>query len=307
VHEVIPAALAGERVDRALAMLADVSRSVAAIAIADGRVFLDDAPVTTRSARVSAEQVMRFTQPDEIDVRLVPDPLVEVGYLHVDEHVLVIDKAAGQVVHPGAGNLTGTIAQGVLARFPEVVGVGEPERPGVVHRLDKGTSGVFVMARTALAHVSLTEQLKKRTVDRKYLALVWGRPEARSGVVDAPIGRAIRDPTRMTIRDDGKAARTNYSVEADWLDPRVALLSCVLDSGRTHQIRVHLQAIGHPVVGDTTYGERRDDFDIRRPALHAAELAFSHPDSGERIAFESKVPPDIAAAIERLGPPEHGQ
>ena len=307
MHELIPDALDGERLDRVVAMLADVSRSAAATAIADGQILVDGAVQTTRSTRVSSGQ--SITIADDLgagDERISPDGTVDVHYLHVDDHVLVIDKAPGQVVHPGAGNSTGTIAQGVLARFPEVAEVGEAARPGVVHRLDKGTSGVFMMARSDRAYRSLTEQLRARTVDRRYRTIVWGHPDAANGVIDAPIGRAVRDPTRMTIRDDGRPARTRYSVEQTWDEPSVALVSCVLETGRTHQIRVHLAAIGHPVVGDHRYGGARAGIEFDRPALHAAELSFSHPVTGERLEFASPLPPDLAGLLDRLGDRESG-
>ncbi len=305
MNELIPDALDGERIDRVLAMVADVSRSRAAALVADGQVRLDDRVVGSRSNRVSAGQMLSIageieSTPDE----LVADPTVELRLLHEDADVLVIDKAPGQVVHPGAGNTMGTIAQGVVARFPEVRAVGETDRPGVVHRLDKGTSGVFMMARSQRAHASLTEQLHDRLVERRYLTVAWGQPTANEGLIEAPIGRAVRDPTRMTVREDGKSARTNYRVLRTWGSPKAALISCVLDTGRTHQIRVHLDAIGHPVVGDTRYGGGRSSPDIDRPALHAAELGFEHPATGEWLSFESPMPADMAALIDSYGPPD---
>lgn len=305
MNELIPDALEGERIDRVVAMVADVSRSRAATLIADGQVLLDDRAVGSRSTRVSGGQTLTIRGGiDAEPTELAADPSVELTLLHVDDDVLVIDKAPGQVVHPGAGNTMGTIAQGVLARYPEVRTVGEPDRPGVVHRLDKGTSGVFMMARSARAHESLSEQLHDRLVERQYLTVAWGEPEAKEGLIDAPIGRAVRDPTRMTVREDGKVARTNYRVLRTWRSPKAALITCVLDTGRTHQIRVHLDAIGHPVVGDTRYGGGRSGQDIDRPALHAAELGFEHPATGEWLRFESPLPADMAALIDSYGAPE---
>ena len=305
MNELIPDALEGERIDRVVAMVADVSRSRAATLVADGQVLLDDRVVGSRSTRVSGGQTLSIRGGiDAEPTELAADPSVELTLLHVDDDVLVIDKAPGQVVHPGAGNTMGTIAQGVLARYPEVRSVGEPDRPGVVHRLDKGTSGVFMMARSERAHDSLSEQLHDRLVERRYLTVAWGAPEAKEGLIDAPIGRAVRDPTRMTVREDGKVARTNYRVLRTWRSPKAALISCVLDTGRTHQIRVHLDAIGHPVVGDTRYGGGRSGQDIDRPALHAAELGFEHPATGEWLRFESPLPADMAALIDSYGDPE---
>lgn len=305
MNELIPDALDGERIDRVVAMVADVSRSRAATLVADGQVLLDDRVVGSRSTRVSGGQTLAIRGGiDAEPTELAADPSVELRLLHVDDDVLVIDKAPGQVVHPGAGNTMGTIAQGVLARYPEVRTVGEPDRPGVVHRLDKGTSGVFMMARSTRAHEALSEQLHDRLVERQYLTVAWGEPEAKEGLIDAPIGRAVRDPTRMTVREDGKAARTNYRVLRTWRSPKAALISCVLDTGRTHQIRVHLDAIGHPVVGDTRYGGGRSGQDIDRPALHAAELGFEHPATGEWLRFASPLPADMATLIHSYGDPE---
>lgn len=303
----LPEALDGERADRIVAMLTGVSRSVAAVAIANDEILVDGVPVGKVSQRLRAGQILDI--PDaiaDVDVVLQPDPDVPLNIVHVDDDVIVIDKAPGFVVHPGAGNSEGTIAQGVLARFPEVADVGEPDRPGVVHRLDKGTSGVFVMARSRRAYESLTEQLRDRTVQRRYLTLGWGQPETDRGVIEAPLGRAVRDPTRMVVRQDGKPARTNYEVTARWDDPSVALFSCALDTGRTHQIRVHLEAIHHQVVGDPRYGGGRDTLGMDRPALHASELGFVHPSSGNAVHFRSSMPRDMQTLLRRLGPPASG-
>lgn len=306
MDELIPEALDGERLDRVVALIADVSRSIASSAIGDGLVTVDG-EAASRSLRVRTGQ--RIVIEDSIsapDPMPAADPSVDVRLLHVDDDVLVVDKAPGQVVHPGAGHSTGTIVQGLLARFPEIASIGEPFRPGVVHRLDKDTSGVFVVARSERAFDSLSRQLEERTVQRRYLALVWGVPAADRGIVDAPIGRSARDPTRMTVRDDGKSARTRYRVEASWRSPDVSLVGCTLETGRTHQIRVHLSAIGHPVVGDHKYGGARDPLEPGRTALHAAELGFEHPVTGAPVHFSSPLPPDMARLVEQLGPTEHG-
>src|SRR5439155_23772111 len=173
----------------------------------------------------------------------------------------VVDKPPDLVVHPGAGNAAGTMVAGLLARFPELAGVGEADRPGVVHRLDKGTSGLLVVARTPAAYESLVGQLSSRSVERRYRTLVWGWPEPTTGLVDAPIGRSRRDPTRMAVAAGGREARTGYETERRYHEPvEAALLECRLETGRTHQIRVHLAAIGHPVVGDARYRGARSSF-----------------------------------------------
>jgi len=306
--EEIPEPLDGERVDRVISMIVGVSRSAAAAAVADGLVQLDGVVVTKVSQKVATDQQLAIDDALlEPKAEIAADPSVKLNLLHVDEHVLVVAKDAGQVVHPGAGHLHGTIAQGVLARYPEVRGVGEPERPGIVHRLDKGTSGVFMIARTSLAYESLVEQLRARTVSRRYLSLAWGHPSSPRGVIEAPIGRAVRDPTRMVVREDGKPAATSYTVVATWADPSVSLFSCVLDTGRTHQIRVHLEAINHPVVDDPRYGGGRPLLGLERPALHAAELGFAHPATDEWLEFRQPLPEDFRSLIDGFGAPETGE
>jgi 23S rRNA pseudouridine1911/1915/1917 synthase len=226
---------------------------------------------------------------------------VELDLVHVDDHVIVVDKQPGLVVHPGAGNPTGTLAHGIVARFPEVAAVGEPDRPGVVHRLDRGTSGLLVVARTEEARVSLVAQLAAREVTRRYVALTWGHLGAARGVVDAPIGRSKRDPTKMTVSTRGKEARTAYQVERRIAQPAAAdLLTCTLETGRTHQIRVHLGAVGHPVVGDARYNGIRESIPCPRPFLHATELAFDHPATGERQSFHAPLPADLEQVLATL-------
>lgn len=307
VAEEIPESLTGERVDRVVAMFADVSRSLAADAIESGLIILDGQVVSSRSQRVEPGQLIEI---DEL-VGAPPEPLqgdsaVRVNVMYVDDDVIVVNKHNGAVVHPGAGNETGTLVQGLLSDYPEMITVGEPNRPGVVHRLDRGTTGVLVFARSLAGYESLTQQLRARSVHRKYLTLTWGAPEAREGVVDAPMGRAVRDPTRMVVKDGGKPARTLYRAVASWESPEVSLLECELETGRTHQIRVHLEAIGHPVIGDGRYGGGRSGIDFERPALHAGELGFLHPTSGEAMSFVAPLPDDMAALIDGLGPPRWG-
>jgi len=308
VLEDVPEALDGERVDRVISMILGVSRAAAAAAVGNGFVSLDGVIVSKVSHRVATDQRLSIDNAvlEPVD-ELQADPSVALNLVHVDEHVLVVAKEAGQVVHPGAGNANGTIAQGVLARYPEVRDVGEPHRPGIVHRLDKGTSGVFMVARTPLAYDSLTEQLKQRTVSRRYLSVAWGQPQTPRGVIEAPIGRATRDPTRMVVREDGKSASTSYTVLATWAEPTVSLFSCVLDAGRTHQIRVHMEAINHPVVDDSKYGGGRPRLGLDRPALHASELGFAHPQSGEWLEFGQPLPDDLRTLIDSFGVPESGE
>ena len=221
--------------------------------------------------------------------------------VHADADVIVVDKPAGLVVHPGAGNEGGTLVNGLLHAFPELAAVGDPARPGIVHRLDRGTSGLLVVARTPAAYDALVGQLSRREVERRYAALVWGVPESGAGLVDAPVGRSPRDPTRMAVVAGGRDARTRYEVRTAFERPASALLTCRLETGRTHQIRVHLAAIGHPVVGDATYGGARAALALDRPFLHAEQLAFDHPTTGARLSFASALPADLEAVLATLG------
>ncbi|MEO5678582.1 MAG: RluA family pseudouridine synthase [Acidimicrobiales bacterium] len=244
-----------------------------------------------------AGDVLEVDVPERADRSLVPEPGITVPVVYEDEHVLVVDKPAGLVVHPGAGSATGTMVHGLLARYPDLVGVGgDDARPGVVHRLDAGTSGLLAVARTTEAYHHLVAQLAARTVERRYRALVHGLVAAPAGLVDGPIGRDPRDPTRHAVAANGKEARTRYEVLDRGAD--TTLLACRLETGRTHQIRVHLAAIGHPLVGDVLYGGHLG-LGLTRPYLHAFRLAFHHPHTGDRVAFESPVPPDLVEADAR--------
>lgn len=302
VVEVVPPALAGERLDRIVALMLDVSRSVAAVVI-DGRgVTVDDEPARSGKVRLDEGQVVAV-DPDIVPVAEAPqpDPSVEFGVVHVDDDIIVIDKPAGLVVHPGAGNETGTLVNGLLARYPELEGVGESIRPGVVHRLDAGSSGLLVVARTPESLDALIAQFADHSATRGYIALVWGHPDAPHGIIDAPIGRSRRDPLRMAVVADGRWARTEYRVLDRFDSPaELSLLDCRLETGRTHQIRVHLSSINHPLVGDPVYGQRRPKLQLERPFLHAAELSFEHPATGERVTFHSELAPDLAARLSTL-------
>lgn len=298
ISEEIPSALAGERLDRIVALLADVTRSEASALVADGFVQVD--------GEVEHSGKMRLLEGQHVDIdeggvpsRPLPqaDASVPCNVVYSDEDVIVVDKPLGQVVHPGAGNPTGTLVNGLLAQFPEIASVGESSRPGIVHRLDVGTTGLLVVARTDVAYQVLVAALADRTVEREYLTLVWGHPESNNGVIDAPIGRSPRDPLRMAIVTSGRPARTRFEVLERFGRPRVALLRCRLETGRTHQIRVHLEGAGHPVVGDATYGGARSQIRLDRPFLHAARLGFVHPTRHTHLEFDSPLPPDLDAVL----------
>jgi 23S rRNA pseudouridine1911/1915/1917 synthase len=295
---VVPAALAGERVDRAVALLTGWSRADVQALLERDAVLVGGRPVA-KSRRLAAGDVVDVVD-TPASVELPAAEALDLTIVYADDDVVVVDKPADLVVHPGAGHHTGTLVNGLLARYPEMAAVGDPARPGIVHRLDRDTSGLLVAARTARAYDALVSQLRARTVERAYVALVWGMLDAKRGVVDAPIGRSEARRTRMAVRDEGREARTRYEVQEEFASPVCSLLACHLETGRTHQIRVHLAAIKHPVVGDATYGGARDSVPLRRPFLHAAELSFRHPATGERVSFASALPAELAEVLERL-------
>ena len=220
--------------------------------------------------------------------------------MHEDEHLLVVDKPAGLVVHPGAGQRTGTLVHGLLARYPELRGVGddpEPARASCTGSTRAPPGSCSWPARRE-AHDALVAALAARDVHRRYRALVWGHVDAPRGLIDAPIGRSAREPTRMAVDERGKEARTRYEVLQRFAEPvEVTELACTLETGRTHQIRVHLRSIGHPVVGDARYGGERQSLPMARPFLHAEALELAHPSPASRSSFESPLPDDLAAVL----------
>ncbi|GMU79218.1 MAG: pseudouridine synthase [Acidimicrobiia bacterium] len=294
----VPESLAGERVDRAVALTTGWSRAEVQALIAAGGITVGGR-ATTKSHRLAAgERVVAAARPDGA-IAPGPEP-VPLAIRYEDDDLMVIAKPAGLVVHPGAGHEHATLVHGLLARDPAIAVVGDPQRPGIVHRLDRDTSGLLVVARTSDAYAALVEALARREVTREYVALVWGHPIHSRGVVEAPIGRSTARRTRMAVQREGKDARTVYEVVTRFASPEVALLDCRLDTGRTHQIRVHLAAIGHPVVGDGTYGGHRPTLAVDRPFLHARHLAFTHPRTGAPLAFDEPLPPDLEAVLGHL-------
>ena len=307
----VPAALEGERLDRALALLTGLSRSEIDAVIAEGNVTVGSAGAASRSRRLRAGETVRVAGGIKARQKAAPAGEAAVVFRVVwhDSEVVVVDKPAGLVVHPGAGNRVGTLVNGLLALFPDMAALsGEEEtrdRPGVVHRLDKGTSGLVVFARTPRALASLQKQMARRTAGREYLALVAGDVESEAGVIDAPLGRSANDPVRMRVQSGGKGARTGYEVLERFAAPAACcLLRCRLETGRTHQIRVHFASIGHPVVGDERYGTRRlgtwEPLPAGRQFLHAARLSFEHPSTGERETFEAPLPEDLEEVLSTM-------
>ena len=289
----VPDDAAGERLDRFLATLPEIgSRAVAErLLSADGvRV---DGRTRPKSHRLEGGEELEFEPPVAPRSTLVPQEM-ELAIAYEDEHLLVVDKPAGLVVHPAPGHAQGTLVHGLLAY--DVEGGDEPERPGIVHRLDRDTSGLLVVARSAEAHRLLQELVRSREVTREYLALVVGRPRSRRGTIDAPIGRDRHDAQRHSLdTDTPRAAITHFELVE--LLARHALLRVTLETGRTHQIRVHLAAVELPVAGDPVYG-RAGELGLERQFLHAARLSFEHPVTGSRIDVASALPEDLAAALE---------
>ncbi len=296
IEEELPDALDGERLDRIVSMLDGCSRSVASQLIEDRSVRVDGRVVTQRSFRVATGMRIAFSGTVEAEVVMLPDPEVPFDVLYSDDDIIVVNKPPGVVVHPGAGRPDKTLANGLLARFPEIAGVGEEIRPGIVHRLDADTSGLLVVARSVAAYPVLVDAMSAHLVERVYAALVDGLVIDDRGVVDAPIGRASKQRTKMAVTNDGRWARTHYEVVERDHRSKVTWLRCELETGRTHQIRVHLAAIGHPVLGDTVYGPRTGSREIDRVALHAHRLGLRHPVTGEELEFEAPLPDDMVAA-----------
>lgn len=298
IIETLPGALDGERLDRIVALLGDVSRREAVEMIGAGAVEVNGGRPQKPSIRLVEGDVVSFEVEDR-STGLAADPSIGFVVVHEDDDVLVVDKPAHLVVHPGSGVADGTLVNGLLARYPELASVGQEDRPGLVHRLDRGTSGLLMVARTGRAYDELVSQLAARTVSRHYLTLVQGLVEADEGLIDAPLGRSTRRATRRAVVADGRPARTRYRVERRFPAGELSYLTCRLETGRTHQIRAHLSAIGHPVVADLQYGASPLD-GLDRPFLHATALGFRHPTTEVALEFESPLPGDLRAVLDRV-------
>lgn len=306
---VVPAALAGDRLDRVVALLSGRTRAEVAHLVEAGGVQVGGIAEHRRSRRLVAGEEVRFdlsALPEAASfVRAAEPGSVAFKVCSEDADFLIVDKPVGVVTHPGAGQAEGTLVNGLLARYPELallpdLGCGTAERPGIVHRLDKETSGLLAVARSETGFRSLSAQLADRSLGRTYRALVSGLVGPEQGIVDAPIGRSGREPTRMAVTSGGRAARTRYVVLQRYSGPVPASeLEVRLETGRTHQIRVHLAAIGHPVLGDSRYG-RQGAARASRLMLHAERLSLMHPRTGDPMVFESSLPDDFAGDLERF-------
>lgn len=303
---IIPDSLAGDRLDKALAQcFPEYSRSRLQAWIEDGRVLLDGAPGKVRQKVAGGESVIVTPAALPEQLAFAPEPLpLDVAY--EDATLAVFNKPPGLVVHPAAGNWSGTLLNGLLHRYGQAAAA--LPRAGIVHRLDKETSGLMVVARTLIAQTDLVRQLQARTVKRHYAALVWGRTPART-VVDAPIGRDPRERTRMAVVEGqgGKPARTRMVTVAtgEWQDMPISLVLCSLDTGRTHQIRVHMTHIGHSLLGDPLYRPRHRRADLpagfARQALHAWRLGLIHPQDGREMHWQAPLPDDMRDLMQAVG------
>jgi 23S rRNA pseudouridine1911/1915/1917 synthase len=291
---------AGSRLDVTLSGLAEVPRAQVRRWIEAGRVRLNGRPCRpSQKARAGDEIEARVPEPAAAEARPEAIPL---DIVYSDADLVVVDKAAGMVVHPSPGHDSGTLVNALLHHCGDLAGIGGVLRPGIVHRLDRGTSGILVVAKTDVAHRALAAQFHDHSIERRYLAFVRGLPGNETGSVDRPIGRHPRDRKRMSVRTNaGRSACTHWRVERRFPASGISRLTIRPETGRTHQIRVHLSSVGLPILGDPVYGgsrrsARRSSAEaaLTRPALHAASLGFAHPRSGEWLRFEAALPADLA-------------
>ncbi|MCH8026334.1 MAG: RluA family pseudouridine synthase [Chloroflexi bacterium] len=290
----------GERLDLFIVRrLSELTRSRVRKLIDEGAVSINGETPRKAGVKLAAGQWVRVSVPPPRPPTLLPEPM-PLSIVYEDGDLLVIDKPAGLAVHPSPGHSSHTLVHGVLAHCPDLSGIGGEGRPGIVHRLDKDTSGLIIVAKNDAAHVSLARQLKERKVEKTYLALVEGRIEPAEGIIDAPIGRDPRHRKRMAVVERGREARTRYRLLREVAGR--SLVEVRPKTGRTHQIRVHLASIGFPICGDALYGRAASlPAGLTRQFLHAHRLAFRHPATGERLELEAPLAEDLAAALAEMG------
>ncbi len=309
---------AGERLDSFIAGATDLSRSQVKKLIDSGHVLFHDGATPKPSCRVEEHDVFHVTTPPREEPDFLPEEL-PLDIVYEDDALAVVNKPPGMVVHPGRGNMTGTLASGLLFRYARLSGVGGPFRPGIVHRLDKDTSGLLVVALDDPTHRALSRMLMKRSITRVYTAFVWGHPDPPDGVIEAPVGRHPKKPTLKAVVEGGRDAITRYETVA--AHSFLSKLLVTLETGRTHQIRVHLAHMGHHVFGDPSYGGREERLGgfqpeyrhearrllagLGRQALHAGRLAFDHPGTGERLDLSAPIPADMTPLDRLFGSEEN--
>jgi 23S rRNA pseudouridine1911/1915/1917 synthase len=302
---VITSDLAGQRVDSALAILSGSPRAQVSRWIALGRIRLGEETVARASRRVREGDRLEADPPESAETEVIPEA-IPLEILFEDADLVVVDKPAGMVVHPAPGHPTGTLVNALLHHCGDLAGIGGVLRPGIGHRLDRGTSGVMVVAKNDFSHQRIAEQFHDHSIERIYRVAVRGVPRLDEGRVDRPIGRHLRDRKKMSVRSrSSRPAATRWRVAERFLAPKIAWLEVRPETGRTHQIRVHLASIGLPVCGDPVYGRsrksRKDGLpSLARPALHAAVLGFEHPRSGEVMRFEAPLHADLVEFLDRL-------
>ena len=285
----------GERVDRVIAFFSGLSRSKVSDLISKRLILRNGIPIKKGSEIVHTnDEISMPNLVDEAVEEIASDESIDFEVVFEDDSVIVVSKPSGLIVHPGSGIANGTLVNGLAAQFPDLREIGDPTRLGLVHRLDKGTSGLLIVARTPEALDNLKFQMQERDIHRQYFAIVAGHVESKKGVVDAPLGRDPKNPLKRAVINSGKYARTHYEIDQKYESPfKVSTLNCRLETGRTHQIRVHLAAIGHPVLGDELYGGRTSFNIENRLALHAQMLTFLHPKTKNLMKFESPLPVEL--------------
>jgi 23S rRNA pseudouridine1911/1915/1917 synthase len=300
---------AGWRLDRALAdALPTLSRERLKGLVKSGALERNGASVRDPALKVSGEEIFRLSLPRSVPAEAEAQD-IPLKIVHEDEHLLVVDKPAGLVVHPAAGNLDGTLVNALLHHCAgRLSGIGGVARPGIVHRIDKDTSGLLVVAKTDVAHEGLARQFQAHSIERRYLAVVNGVPMAPEGKVDAPLARSVHDRKKIAIVGEGRGKRAVTHWKRLSVGRDSALVECRLETGRTHQVRVHMASLGHPLVGDPVYGRSHKGvaavakgLNFKRQALHAASLGFTHPVTRHRLSFDSPVPKDMQELFKALG------
>ncbi len=288
----------GERIDKYLSTVIEgKTRSFIQGLIADKAVTVNGKIIKSNyKLKSNDEIVIILPEPIELDVKAEN---IDLNIVYEDSDVIVVNKPKNMVVHPAPGNYTGTLVNGLLYHCKDLSGINGVIRPGIVHRIDKDTTGILVIAKNDEAHNSLAKQFKDHSIKREYYALVEGRFSKESGTIDKPLGRNKKDRLKMDIVEDGRRAVTHYEVLEQY-DKGVSLIKCTLETGRTHQIRVHMASIGHPLVGDQTYGYKKQKFKIEGQVLHAKTLGFIHPTTGEYIEFTSDLPEYFEELIKKL-------
>ena len=288
----------GQRIDKYLSLMIEGKSRSFIQGLIDDKKVMANGKVIKSNYKLKNNDEITVEMPDPIELNVEPEEM-DLDIIYEDEDVIIVNKAKGVVVHPAPGNYTGTLVNGILYHCSDLSGINGVIRPGIVHRIDKDTSGILVIAKNDEAHNDLAAQFKEHSIKREYYALVEGKFSKVEGTVDKPISRDKKERIKMAINSDGKRAVTHYEVLEQY-DKGVSLVKCTLETGRTHQIRVHMASIGHPLVGDLVYGYKRQKFNIEGQALHAKTLGFIHPRTKEYMEFTSELPNYFKELLEKL-------